>query len=375
MNPLTDWPSYVKATRRALSWGVDALDFSCNDLGPINAPEVIARYGGDGRFSGKLMAELSHRLEEIIAQQKPGTALYILPRFYGPIHWKQHPKALPDLWAEAPKGLVMSAAGIFDPAAEAVRKQYRAQFQLWVNYSSNHAKELRVILAGPAAPDVDRVRHELPPPERRVLINLGYPVSPQACVALATGEWLWNGPAYDMFGSLRKAADLVWGHQAGQFMQYARLLDWDTVTGSLGLRAAALWAEPAPTAATMQQWQAYSDRAAEALGLARRLRDEGATRELKATGDNLYWNARRIQLDAEIGLLLLRGKQQGVPDGDAIKRLLAEEEQILATKYPVEKNDPKSAEVSTRGMRAIRKALGWPSAPAAENLEDPSGLK
>lgn len=272
-------------------------------------------------------------------------------------------------------GLVMSAAGIFDPAAEAVRKQYGAQFQLWVNYSSNHMKELRVILAGPAAPDIERVRRELPPAERRVVINLGYPVQPQACVALATGECLWNGSAYDMFGSLRKAADSVWGAQSAQFMEYARLLDWDTITGSLGQRAAALFAEPAPTAAMLQQWQAYHDRADKALGLARRLRDEAANRELKTVGDELYWNARRVQLDAEIGLLFLRGKQPGSPDGVAIKRLLAEEEQILATKYPVEKNDPKSAEVSTRGIRAIRKAMGWPTASAVENLEDPASLK
>jgi hypothetical protein len=387
LNPLTEWDTYEKALRRALRWGPDVVDLSFNDLRPVTYPDVLEKYGVDGRFSGKLMAKLLHKAKAIIAQEKPDTALYHLPRFYGGVHWKQHPRALPELAANAPRDVtVYTTSGLLHPDVAALRSKYGTRFILWVNYTSNHAKELRVILDGSGELDLTGVAEKLPSSERRVLINFGYPVLPQRTVILATGEALWNGKAYDKDGAFAKAARRVWGEGADiLFLRYARLLDWDTIIGSLGMKAAAL-VEPPPAAADeavanlgkeatspdkeAAKWERYRSRAEGAADVAKALEKAVSDPELKRVADILYWNAQKVQIDSQIGVLLASGLARDKRvDVAAVEKLLKEHERILAGEYPVEPNDPKSAEVSTRGIRRIRAALEKLSALGGRDKE------
>lgn len=382
LNPITEWPVYEKALRRALRWGPDVIDLSFNDLRPVTYPDVLAKYGVDGRFSGVLMAELLHKAQAIIKEEKPGTRLYHLPRFYGDVHWKQYPRALPELAANAPRGVtVYTTSSLLHPDVMAAREKHGTPFIYWQNYTSNHAKELKVLLSAPAGDDLKPWIEKLPAAERRALINLGYPIEPQRAVVPATGEMLWHNAAYDTQGSLAKAARRVWG--AGPdalFLQYARLLDFPTVIGSLGLNAAAIIDKPKAAADEevsdlkdketeanlVAKWEGYHSRAVQAAQVAQRLEQSVADAGLRRTANILFWNAERVRIDSQIGVLLATSVTQSSRlNTDAIEKLLREEEAILKDKYPVESNDPKSAEVSTRGIRRIRAALKKAATPGS----------
>jgi hypothetical protein len=377
LNPLTEWPVYEKAFRRVLSWSPDAIDLSLNDLGPLNYQNVVAAYGTDGRYSGRLMAELLVKAKAIIDQVKPGTRLYHLPRFYGDVHWKAHPRAMPDLWENVPAGVVMYVTTNLDhPTLTAMRQQYHASFAQWVNLTSNHAKELRVMLSSQAPPGLKESILHLPLDERRILLNLGYPIPPQMPIALAGGDMLWNLHDYESERSFANAAREVWGEgPADLFLQYARLLDTKTILATLGQQAAAVLNKPkridedaqaiGPTngkrnapPANAEQWSQYVDVAQHAASIARELQDAVKNPQLNAVAEILYWNARRVELDSRVGEILAKAvAKHAPPDRNAVEKLLHEHEQILADHYPVEPNDPKSAEVVTRGIRRIRETL------------------
>jgi hypothetical protein len=374
LNPMTEWDCYEKAVRRALSWGPDVLDFSCNDLGALRFPEIEAKYGKkDGRYSGVLMADLLRNVQAIIAQVRPATRLRILPRFYGAIHWQHNPTVLEDFWSHAPRGIMMeTTAGLVHPAEVQMRAKYGASFAWWVNYTSNHAKELRVMLDAIPNADLSAIA-QLPASERNVVVNLGYPIEPQRTVVLATGEWLWNVKAYDRHATLARAARRVWGDGPDRlFMQYADRLSYETIMGSLGMRAAELIApvkkaadeeDGASTRPTLtreeqlRQWKEYETRAEEAAQIARKLQAMVTNDELKKVADILYWNAQRVRLDSQIGVMFCSVADPKQIDASAVEAILQQHEQILREHFPVEKNDPKSAEVVTRGIRRIREAL------------------
>jgi len=372
LDPLKDWATYEKALQRALSWGPDAIDLSLNDLGALNSPEIRAKYGGDGRFSGKLMAEMLHKAQVIIDEVKPGTALYHLPRFYGLVHWKQHPRALPELWANAPKGVVMySTTDLLDEHLVQMRKQYGAHFQLWINYTSNHAKELRTLLTGPIKNDLVAMRDGLAATDRRVLVNLGYPMLPQQPVAMATGEWLWNVPAFDPIASLDRAAHQLWAKDwADGYVQYAKLLDWETSYASLGQHAAGLMlahkveedaaVDPAapPMSKDPAKWREYVDHATQAMVIAEQMKQTATNAQDQRLAEILYYNAMRVKLDSQAGVEIATALKEKKPvDRDAIEKLLKQHEAILGQDYPVEPNDPKSAEVVRRGIKRIRQVI------------------
>ncbi len=79
--------------------------------------------------------------------------------------------------------------------------------------------------------------------------------------------------------------------------------------------------------------------------------------ELKRVADMLYWNVRRIELDARAGELVLQGRAAGRIDVAAIEAVLQQHERVIREHFPVEPNDPKSAEVVMRGIRRIRAEL------------------
>ncbi len=375
LNPIAEWNRYEKAIRRALSWGPDVIDFSCNDLGALNFPEIQERYGKkDGRYSGVLMADLLKKVQAIIAEVRPATRLRILPRFYGDIHWQHNPTVLEDFWSHAPANVTMeTTAGLLHPAEIQMRQKYGASFAWWVNYTSNHVKELRVMLDANPTADLRAAVAQLPPTERNVILNLGYPIEPQRTVVLATGEWLWNVRAYDRREMLARAARIVWGKGPDAlFMRYADYLNAETILASLGMRAAALIApvkkaadeEGAATtqpkldrAEQLSQWQQYAARADAAADVAIKLRESVTDDELKKVADILYWNAQRVRLDSAIGVMFCSAKDPKDIDATAVETILHKHEQILRDHFPVEKNDPKSAEVVTRGIRRIREAL------------------
>lgn len=375
LNPIAEWNRYEKAVRRALSWGPDVIDFSCNDLGALNFPEIQQRYGKkDGRYSGVLMADLLKKVQAIIAEVRPATRLRILPRFYGDVHWQHNPTVLEDFWSHAPSNVTMeTTAGLLHPAEIQMRQKYGASFAWWVNYTSNHTKELRVMLDAVPKADLTEAVTRLPPKERNVVLNLGYPIEPQRTVVLATGEWLWNVKAYDRHRTLARAARIVWGEGPDSlFLRYADQLDFETIMGSLGMRAAALIApvkkaaDEEDAAATqprldraeqLSQWKEYEARAQEAAEVAAKLKQTVTDDELKKVADMLYWNAQRVRLDSEIGVMFCSAKDPKDIDASAVEAILREHEQILRDHFPVEKNDPKSAEVVTRGIRRIREAL------------------
>jgi hypothetical protein len=375
MNPLTEWNLYETALRRAVSWGPDVVDFSCNDLGPLKFPGIKEKYGvEDGRFSGVLMADLLKKVRAVLDQERPETRLRHLPRFYGEIHWKRYPQVMEELWSHAPKGIVMyTTTGLVHPLEAQMREKYGASFAWWVNYSSNHAKELRVILDAKPWVELAPAIEQLPPSQRNVLVNLGYPVEPQRTVALATGEWLWNQKAYDRRGTLARAARQVWGKGAdATFMKYDDLLDYDTTLMSLGARAADLLVPGKMTAdeeavakrqakrtrtEKLPQWQDFVSRAQQASSVARQLEQQATTDEQKKVANILYWNAQRVLLDSKCGVLIASPAKPSDIDADAVEALLREHEQILREHYPIEKNDEKSAEVVTRGIRRMREAL------------------
>lgn len=372
LDPLSEWDVYAKAFRRALSWKPDVIDLSLNDLQALTMPDVVAKYGGDGRFSGVLMAELLAKASKMIAAAGGGVRLHHLPRFYADVYWKRFPSAMPDLWAKAPEGTIMYVTSpMSHPVLVEMRRRYGAQFEYWINYTSNHGKELRVLLDG-VEPDLDATFGLLPPEQRHVLFNLGYPVEPQYPVVLATGERLWNPGASRRWESLRKSAASIWGPAvADDFVAYARLLDSETVMASRGVEIAPLltrrsrvsederaFAGSAKGASRdPKTWAGYRARAVEAQEIARRIESEAPAAGVKRVGEILFWNARRIELDSRVGELVTSGLRSGSIDVPGIRALLNEHERLIDTHYPVEPNDPKSAEVVKRGIRRIREAL------------------
>lgn len=377
LNPLSEWPVYERALRRALGWRPDVIDFSLNDLHAIAYPDVLEKYGGDGRYSGKLMAERLHKVRAVIDEVRPATRLYHLPRFYGDVLWKRHPRAMPELWENAPKGTVMyTTSSVLHPVAAEMRQRYGAQFALWTNYTSNHAKELKVILTcappGPSAserPQIAQLLQISPATQRHALINLGYPIAPQHAVVLTAGEQLWNTRDWETWTSLGKAARRVWGEAAGElFVRYARLLDADVMMATRGIQVAALLGGAkrivedegagAVVATDRAQWSVYRQRAVEAAEVAQKLTASVASPALKQTAQVLFWNARRVELDCAAGELVTAGRATGQLDVPALTRVLDEHERIIREHYPVESNDPKSAEVVMRGIRRIREELG-----------------
>jgi hypothetical protein len=376
LNPLSEWPVYERALRRALGWRPDIIDFSLNDLHPIAYPDVIEKYGGDGRYSGKLMAELLHQVRAVLDEVRPQTRLHHLPRFYGDVLWKRHPNAMPELWENAPKGTVMyMTSSVLHPVAAEMRRRYDAQFALWTNYTSNHAKELKVILTcappGPSASETPQIAHLLqisPATQRHALINLGYPIAPQHAVVLTAGEQLWNTRDWETWTSLDKAARRVWGDAPGALVvRYARLLDAEMMMATRGIQVAALLggakrvAEDEGTggvvATAAAQWSVYRQRAVNAAEVAQQLAAAVESPALKQTAQILFWNARRVALDCEAGELVTAGRASGRLDVVALEHVLDQHERVIREHTPVEPNDPKSAEVVMRGIRRIREEL------------------
>lgn len=368
LDPVSEWPLYEKALRRALSWGPDIVDVSFNDLPPLNYPDVLQKYGVDGRFSPALMTEVLEKAKRIVDEVKPGTKLAHLPRFYGEVHWQRYPNALPTLAKSAPAGtLTYITAPLTNPQVAAARAQGRLQFVQWINFTSNHTKELKILLNNATPTNLRDAVESLPSESRQVVVNLGYPVEPQRSTILATGEMLWNTSAYDNQASFAKAALRVWGSSAPTFEEYARQLDFQTVVDSRGINAAELLNRVPKREVSIDQngagpnlvarWSDYVERARKAEVLALGLEKSESSPLERTAAKDLFWNAKRIELDAQIGLAAVQVQAGGTLDRDAVLALISEAENVLKTNYPVEPNDPKSAEVSTRGLRGIRAAL------------------
>ena len=290
LNPIKEFDQYEAAFRRASRWGADYIDFSYNDLEGISRyPEVVARYGHEDTWSGRFMADMMMRVRTLVERERPGMPLYVLPRFYGGVHWDRHPATFSDFWSNGPPGMIMMVTSPRDPRVGEARRRWGGHVLSWINYTSNHVPENRAILTCPLNLDY---LFDVPRAERRALISTGMPPLVQKPVLLAAGEIFWNYRASDTARSLAKAARRMMNAEAAAaYAAYGRLLPRQVVESSTGQEAAALASlPPSELRRKIVLWEAFERKAHAATQLARQMKAAASCGQTRQMADVLFWS-------------------------------------------------------------------------------------
>jgi len=337
---------YLQAARRALAWRPQSLVVSFDDFPPRQCPDGVEIY------NGKTMAAIA---SDVAALTHGGT-VYFLPRFYGPTHWKAHPRALPELLENSPATVKVIVAGDPDEAyLKPLRAKYPGRFAFWMNLTSNHMKEKKVWFPTAelsAAQPLDKLRGTA---DAEIIVNLGSPPAPQRLSAIMAGQWLRRREGFDAAASLADAARKLLGAEyAAPIGRYAALIDWPEVSGSLAWNVLPHLKDRAALAAQIRSWQDSAEKAGRASKVAQAIAGE--------MGRMLVLNAERIRRDYQVAVLAGKMTLDRTPASEASLRQAVSELAEFIQRYPVIENDPKDAEVVARGFRMFQE-LVTPSPP------------
>jgi hypothetical protein len=340
--PIAQGDYYLKAVRKVLGWHPAAMAISFDDFPATKFDACRQAYGnGDIRYLGKALGKITTDVVNLTRELEPDAAVYILPRFYGAPHWKSHPQALPDLLASSPPSVTVIVAGDPDePYLKPVRTKNPGRFAFWFNLTSNHMKEKKVWFPTEELAATQPFEKLRGVPGSKVIVNFGSPPEPQLISIVMAGRWLQSRHGFDAAKALADAADNP------RIEQYAKLISWETVRESLAWTVLDHLKDRPGLPEQMQKWKRSEEAARRAETLA-----HGMTGE---TGRLLALNAERIRRDYAVAQCAGKFAQDPTAASrDALAQAVRGLEEFIKA-YPVIANDPKDAEVVSRGFRMFQ---------------------